>query len=70
MISPDLSYEKKLWKAGFALVAGLDEAGRGAWAGPVAAGAVILPMDSSIINTLDGVTRLKANDAPPADTVG
>jgi len=59
MISPDLSYEKKLWKAGFTLVAGLDEAGRGAWAGPVAAGAVILPADASIIETLMGVRDSK-----------
>jgi len=59
MISPDLSFEKKLWKAGFALVAGLDEAGRGAWAGPVAAGAVILPVDASIIKTLAGVRDSK-----------
>jgi ribonuclease HII len=59
MISPDLSYEKKLWKAGFRLVAGLDEAGRGAWAGPVAAGAVILPVDTSILKTLYGVRDSK-----------
>jgi len=59
MISPDLSYEKKLWKAGFERVAGLDEAGRGAWAGPVAAGAVILPADVSILKTLDGVRDSK-----------
>lgn len=30
---------------GFFLIAGVDEAGRGAWAGPVAAGAVILPAE-------------------------
>ena len=35
-------WEEKLWKEGFARVAGLDEAGRGAWAGPVVAAAVIL----------------------------
>ena len=32
-----------LRRHGHALVAGVDEAGRGAWAGPVVAGAVILP---------------------------
>jgi ribonuclease HII len=36
-------YEKKLRAAGVARVAGIDEAGRGALAGPVVAGAVILP---------------------------
>lgn len=38
---PDLSFERKLWKAGYPYIAGIDEAGRGAWAGPVAAAAVI-----------------------------
>jgi ribonuclease HII len=34
-----------LWAAGYRWIAGLDEAGRGAWAGPVVAAAVILPPD-------------------------
>ena len=37
------SFEKKLWGAGFSLIAGVDEAGRGALAGPVGAAAVIFP---------------------------
>jgi len=40
---PDLSREQGLWARGYARIAGLDEAGRGAWAGPVVAAAVILP---------------------------
>lgn len=40
---PDLSFEHRLWQAGIDLIAGVDEAGRGAWAGPVTAAAVILP---------------------------
>ncbi|NLE76057.1 MAG: ribonuclease HII [Chloroflexi bacterium] len=40
---PSLEQEHDLWSQGIGLVAGLDEAGRGAWAGPVAAAAVILP---------------------------
>ncbi|MDE0311531.1 MAG: ribonuclease HII [Caldilineaceae bacterium] len=43
---PSLAEERKLWRAGFTRVAGLDEAGRGALAGPVVAGAVILPANS------------------------
>jgi len=39
--APDLSFESGLWDAGCQYVAGIDEAGRGALAGPVAAGAVI-----------------------------
>ena len=39
---PSLTYEKRLWEDGYRHVAGLDEAGRGSWAGPVVAAAVIL----------------------------
>lgn len=40
---PDLKLEKGLKLRGHLLVAGVDEAGRGAWAGPVVAAAVVLP---------------------------
>jgi ribonuclease HII len=42
---PDLSHENDLRAAGHSLVAGIDEAGRGPLAGPVAVAAVILPKD-------------------------
>ncbi|MBI5733755.1 MAG: ribonuclease HII [Candidatus Kerfeldbacteria bacterium] len=34
--------EKQLWRPGYKVVAGVDEAGRGAWAGPLVVGAVLL----------------------------
>ena len=40
---PDLSLERALRAEGHSLIAGIDEAGRGPLAGPVAAAAVILP---------------------------
>ncbi|WP_407568926.1 ribonuclease HII [Deinococcus altitudinis] len=43
MPSPDFSLERQHWTRGFLRVAGVDEAGRGAWAGPVTVAAVILP---------------------------
>ena len=43
---PSLTEEQKLWRTRHVRVAGLDEAGRGALAGPVVAGAVILPINS------------------------
>lgn len=46
--APDLSLEQALWKNQVALVAGLDEAGRGAWAGPVTAAAVIFSSEKPI----------------------
>ncbi|MDE3088660.1 MAG: ribonuclease HII [Chloroflexota bacterium] len=40
---PTLAFEHIYWSRHLARVAGIDEVGRGAWAGPVVAGAVILP---------------------------
>lgn len=59
MQNPDLSFEIELWNSGILAVAGLDEAGRGAWAGPVAAAAVILPPDPSVLERLNGVRDSK-----------
>lgn len=56
---PDLSAETALWERGLQWLAGLDEAGRGAWAGPVSAGAVILPADVRILEELQGVRDSK-----------
>ncbi len=41
--TPTLDVELSLWQTGVNHVAGIDEAGRGCWAGPVFAAAVILP---------------------------
>lgn len=41
---PTLAYETRLLEDGHTHIAGLDEAGRGAWAGPVSAAATILPL--------------------------
>lgn len=57
--SPDLSQESALWAAGVVRAAGLDEAGRGAWAGPVSAAAVILPPDPAVLERLKGVRDSK-----------
>ena len=56
---PNLYFEKNLWKKEITLVAGIDEAGRGAWAGPVTAAAVILPADPKLLLTLYGVRDSK-----------
>jgi len=56
----DLRYEYNLRDQGFLHIAGLDEAGRGAWAGPVVAGAVILPLDRfDLMHALEGVNDSK-----------
>lgn len=59
-VDPDLGFERGLWAGGLKHVAGLDEAGRGALAGPVAVGAVILPCDSRLlVRALAGVRDSK-----------
>ena len=56
---PDLSFENDLWGNGIQYIAGIDEAGRGALAGPVAAAAVILPIAQDIASRLKGVRDSK-----------
>ena len=56
---PTLEYEKQLWAQGARIVAGVDEAGRGAWAGPVFAAAVVLPTDERVCALLHGVRDSK-----------
>jgi ribonuclease HII len=56
---PTLNFENHLWAGGFQTVAGLDEAGRGCWAGPVCAAAVILPPQKNILKKLNGVRDSK-----------
>ncbi len=41
-----LAYERNLWDAGYRCIAGVDEVGRGALAGPLVAAAVILPPEA------------------------
>ena len=43
-VIPSWRIERALWRAGHARVAGVDEVGRGPLAGPVVAGAVVLPV--------------------------
>jgi ribonuclease HII len=59
-VDPDIKFETELWQSGLRYIAGLDEAGRGALAGPVAVGAVILPNDKTLLSaTLSGARDSK-----------
>lgn len=60
---PDLSFEQALWGEGVTLIAGIDEAGRGALAGPVAAGVVVLPQTEGLAAALEGVRDSKQMSA-------
>src|SRR3954465_8925626 len=52
-VVPSLSVERSLWDAGHEVVVGVDEVGRGAWAGPLAVGAAVLPRDKRVNKVRD-----------------
>jgi ribonuclease HII len=55
-----LAHERDLRARGVSTIIGLDEAGRGAWAGPVVAGAVCLPLErDDLLALLSGVRDSK-----------
>jgi ribonuclease HII len=51
--SPTLSIERELWSAGDRVVVGVDEVGRGAWAGPLTVAAVVLPHHRRVYGVRD-----------------
>ena len=57
--SPDLSVERSLWGRDIGFIAGIDEVGRGPLAGPVAAGAVVLPEVKRIAGRYGWLSRLR-----------
>lgn len=46
--APGLSVERELWAAGHEIVVGVDEVGRGSWAGPLTIGAAVVPKDRRV----------------------
>ena len=46
--APGLSRERALWAEGTEVVVGLDEVGKGAWAGPLTVGAAVVPKDRRV----------------------
>lgn len=50
---PSLKVEREFWDAGDRIVVGVDEVGRGAWAGPVTVGAAVLPRDRRVYRVRD-----------------
>ena len=51
--SPGLANERALWDEGHDIVVGVDEVGRGSWAGPLSIGAVVLPKDRRVNKVRD-----------------
>ena len=51
--APGLAVERELWAAGHEVVVGIDEVGRGSWAGPLTIGAAVLPRDRRVNKVRD-----------------
>lgn len=51
--APGLAVERGLWAEGHGIVVGVDEVGRGAWAGPLTIGAVVVPKDRRLYKLRD-----------------
>ncbi|MBA3302663.1 MAG: ribonuclease HII [Acidimicrobiia bacterium] len=51
--APGLSVERALWEEGHEVVVGVDEVGRGSWAGPLTVGAAVLPRDRRVNKVRD-----------------
>lgn len=51
--SPGLAVERSFWEQGHEVVVGVDEVGRGSWAGPLTIGAAVLPQDRRVYKVRD-----------------
>ncbi len=51
--APTRKIEQELWAEGYQSIVGIDEVGRGAWAGPLMVGAAILPRDKRVQGVRD-----------------
>ena len=51
--SPGIHFEQRCWDDGVQVVAGVDEVGRGAWAGPLTVAAAVIPRDRRIYKVRD-----------------
>ena len=59
--APTRAIEKELWARGHEVVVGIDEVGRGAWAGPLMVGAAVLPRDKRVNGVRDSKMLTESN---------
>jgi ribonuclease HII len=59
--APTRTIERELWAAGHEVIVGVDEVGRGAWAGPLMVGAAILPREKRVNGVRDSKMLSEAN---------
>ena len=58
---PNLGVERTFWDAGVEYVVGIDEVGRGSWAGPLTIGAAIVPRDRRVNRIRDSKQLTERN---------
>jgi ribonuclease HII len=51
--APSLDVERRYWDQGRSVVVGIDEVGRGAWAGPISVGAAVVPAERRVYKIRD-----------------
>jgi ribonuclease HII len=68
--SPGLHHEHRLWASGFDVVVGVDEVGKGAWAGPLTLGAVVVPKDKRVYKIRDSKMLTEPEREALFDRVG
>ncbi|MBB6098423.1 ribonuclease HII [Deinobacterium chartae] len=68
-MNPGWQLERAFWQHGLLRVAGVDEAGRGAWAGPLSVAAVILPAEERTLPYRDSKTLSERRRAELAEHV-
>jgi len=51
--APTTAVERELWDGGHDVIVGVDEVGRGAWAGPLTVGAAVIPQDRRVYKVRD-----------------
>lgn len=51
--APGIVEERLAWSRGASVVVGIDEVGRGSWAGPISVGAVVIPRDRRVYKIRD-----------------
>jgi ribonuclease HII len=64
----DLRWERQCWNDGYLKVAGIDEAGRGALAGPIVAAAVVFPAGTTRRGSLKSIDDSKLLSRSQRDT--
>jgi ribonuclease HII len=67
--APSIRLEQELWTAGHEVVVGMDEVGRGSWAGPLTVGAAVIPTDRRVYKVRDSKLLTEAEREAMFDRV-